>query len=85
MSVPLADVLKAVQLEAGKVYRCQVGDLQVEVRVERSVPDLLPAAFQESDVMLDPWTDFPELQNATLLDSEPADRLPPDVPQIPIE
>lgn len=85
MSTSLADVLRQVELEPGRVYRCQVGDLRVEVRVEKPVPDPAPAPLRESDVMLDPWTDLPTPQPITLLQAKPERLLLPDPPDLPID
>jgi hypothetical protein len=85
MSIPLADVLRQVELEPGRVYRCQVGDLRVEVRAKKPVPDLLPAPLHESDVMLDPWTDLPAPETVALLQAQPGPPLLPDLPEIPVD
>ncbi len=83
MNISLADVLRQVELQPGRVYHCQVGDLRVEVRVEKQVLDLLPAPLRESDVMLDPWTDLPAPGTVTLLQAESGPLLLPDIPDIP--
>ena len=59
MSLSLVEALGQVDLEAGRVYRCQVKGKLVELRVLE--PGELPnvSAFDESDVMLDPWVEFP--------------------------
>jgi len=85
MSISLADVLRQVELQPGRVYRCQVGDLRVEVRVERQIPDLLPAPLRQCDCMFDPWTDLPTPGTVTLLQAEPGCPLLPDVPDIPVD
>ena len=83
MSTSLESVLREAHLKPGRVYHCQVGDLHVEVRVEKQVPDLLPDTLSEADVMLDPWTDLPVPDNASLLQAEPGHLPLPDCPQIP--
>lgn len=60
MSMPLANALAQVDLEAGRVYRCEVKGRKVKVRVLEEVPaSMLPAPLVESDIMLDPWVEFP--------------------------
>ena len=85
MSISLADALRQVELQPGRVYRCQVRDLQVEVRVEKQVPDLLPLPLCESDVMLDPWTDLPVPEAVAVLQAAPGRPLYPDTPNIPVD
>ena len=85
MSMPLADALAQVDLEAGRVYRCEVKGRQVEVRVLEEVPaSMLPAPLVEADVMLDPWVEFP-LPSGTFKVLAKLDALPPDVPGMPPE
>lgn len=59
MGVSLAEALGQVDLEAGQVYRCQVKGHWIELRVLEP-HDVRPSAlFDESDVMLDAWAEFP--------------------------
>ena len=85
MSLSLEDALQQVDLEAGRTYQCRVGKLHVQVRVEENVPNLLPAPLDESDIMLDPWTDFPSPPGGTLLKVTRVVQLLPDVPEIPVD
>jgi hypothetical protein len=82
MSMPLADALAQVDLEAGRVYRCEVKGRKVEVRVLEGVPaPMLPASPVESDIMLEPWVEFP-LPSAFRVVAK-FGALPFDVPVIP--
>ena len=85
MSMPLADALAQVDLEAGRVYRCEVKGRKVEVRVlEDVLASMLPAPLIEADVTLDPWVEFP-LPSGTFKISATLGALPLDVPIIPAE
>jgi hypothetical protein len=55
----LAEALAQVHLEAGRTYDCEVNGQRVTVRV--GIPSSAePAArYDDSDVMIDPWTEFP--------------------------
>lgn len=83
MSISLADVLRQVDLQPGRVYRCQVGDLNVEVRVEKQPSNVAPAPLRPCDVMLDPWTDLPAPETVALVEAAPGRPPLPDPPQIP--
>ena len=84
MSMPLAEALAQVDLETGRVYRCKVQGRVIEVRVLEEVPtSMLPAPLVgESDIMLDPWTEFP-LPAGTFNVQAQLGALPLDVPIIP--
>jgi hypothetical protein len=85
MSMPLADALAQVDLEAGRVYRCEVKGRKVEVRVLQDTPtSMSPTPLVESDIMLDPWVEFP-LPSETFKVMAKLGSLPPDVPAIPAE
>jgi hypothetical protein len=85
MNMPLADALAQVDLEAGRIYRCEVKGRRVEVRVVDEVPaSMLPAPLLASDVMLDPWVEFP-LPSGTFKIMAKLGALPADVPEIPTE
>ena len=73
MGISLADALRQVELQAGRVYQCRIGGLSIEVRVEQTPNDLLPAPMAESDVMLDPWTDLPAPEAGCVLRAVPGD------------
>jgi hypothetical protein len=85
MNIPLADALAQVDLQAGRIYRCEVKGRQVEVRVLEEVPAaLLPAPLVESDIRLDPWVEFP-LPSGNFKVLATLGTLPVDVPAIPAE
>src|ERR1700730_15801289 len=85
MSMPLADALAQVDLEAGRVYRCEVKGRKIEVRVPEEVPaSMLPAPLVESDVMLAPWVELP-LPSGTFKVLATPGSLPLDVPAIPAQ
>jgi hypothetical protein len=86
MSLSLAEALQQVDLdfEVGRRYRCEVQGKVVELRVL----DQLPAGssgIDASDVMLDPWVEFPPPQSDRRIRVRlrPDARLPVDVPEIP--
>jgi hypothetical protein len=81
MSMPLADALAQVDLEAGRVYCCEVKGRKVEVRVLEEAPTSL---LVEADVMLDPWVEFP-LPSGTFKVQAKFGALPLDGPVIPAE
>jgi hypothetical protein len=86
MSIPLVEALQAVDLEAGKTYRCQVKGHWVEVRVLPTVPpELLPAPLDEADIMLDPWVELPRPQGSFRVQSKLGKPPLPDVPFIPAD
>ena len=85
MSTSLATALQEVELEAGRVYRCRVGRLHVEVRVEETTSDLLPTPLEASDVMLDPWTDLPTPQPVAVLTATAGPPVLPDLPELPVD
>jgi hypothetical protein len=83
MSLSLAEALGQVDLEAGRVYRCWVKDKWVELRVLG--PDEVPpvSIYDESDVMLDPWIEFPRPTSGITVRAEWGSLRFPDVPEIP--
>lgn len=83
MSISLTDALREVDLRGGRVYRCQVGRLRFEVRVEETTGQSVPVPLELSDVMLDPWTDLPAPQSIAILQATPAPPLLPDLPDLP--
>jgi hypothetical protein len=83
MSVPLAELLQSVDLEIGKVYRCEVKGRMVEVRVLPIPPELLPAPLVESDIMLEPWVELPTPQGGIRIQTKPGKVPLPDPPFIP--
>jgi hypothetical protein len=83
MSLSLVEALAQVDLESGRVYSCQVKGHWVELRVlgAAEVPSL--AAYDESDVMRDPWVEFPQPKSGILVTATPGSPPLPDVPEIP--
>ena len=80
MSISLAEALRQVDLRPGRVYQCQVGRFRVEVRVDETEPQLVPAPVNDSDIMLDPWTDLPAPRSTAIVQAEPHPPLIPDHP-----
>ena len=80
MSISLADALRQVDLQTGRVYQCQVGGLRVEVRVEETAGHVLPTPLESTDMMLDPWTDLPAPQPIAILQATPGPPVLPDLP-----
>ena len=92
MSVSLSEALRHVDLEPGEVYQCTIGHLWVEVRVGESVGRIAagatgsqPSPFDRSDLMLEPWTDFPSPPSVAKLTAKPGKPRLPDMPEIPTE
>lgn len=85
MSISLADALQQVDLQGGRVYECQIGRLRVEVRVEETVPQSLPAPLKPDDIMLDPWADLPGPHSAAVLQAVPGSPVLPDLPDLPTD
>jgi hypothetical protein len=83
MSLSLVDALQQVDLEAGRIYQCRVGQLRIQVRVEEIACELLPAPLEPADVMLDPWTDLPAPQAVAFMDVALVAPVLPDAPLIP--
>jgi hypothetical protein len=84
MTIALADALAQVELEVGRIYRCEVKGRKVEVRVLEETPAaLLPAPPVESDVRLEPWVEFPLPSGTFNVLAKPGALPPPDVPEIP--
>jgi hypothetical protein len=82
MGVSLAEALGQVDLEAGQVYRCQVRGHWVELRVLDPV-DVCPSSWDASDVMLDPWAEFPLPAPSITVVGKIGPFPPPDAPEIP--
>jgi hypothetical protein len=82
MGLSLAEALGQVDLEAGQVYRCQVKGRWIELRVLDQV-GLCPARLDESDVMLDPWAEFPVPASGIAVVGEFGPFPTPDIPEIP--
>ncbi len=83
MSLSLVEALGQVDLEAGRVYRCQVNGKVVELRMLEA-SELPPiSAYDESDVMLDPWVEFPAPAAHFTVIARPGPTPLPDPPEIP--
>ncbi len=85
MSISLADALRQVDLRGGEVYQCQVGRFRVEVRVDETVPQWIPDPLETSDVMLDPWADFPAAPSQGVVQATPGPPVLPDCPDLPMD
>jgi hypothetical protein len=83
MSLSLVEAPGQVDLEAGRVYRCQVKDKLVEIRVLMTGQPQPSTLFDESDVMLDPWVEFPRPTSLFTVKGELGPMPLPDVPEIP--
>ena len=85
MSLTLAEALGQVDLEAGRVYRCQVKGRWLEVRV-LGPGEMQPSTrYDESDVMLDPWVEFPQPTSEIVVRTKHGSLPMPDVPEIPAD
>ena len=85
MSVSLAEALKDVELHERQVYHCLVNGQRVEVRVLGPKGVTQPARFDESDVMLDPWIEFPLPKPTSCVEGVMGKAQLPDRPQIPTD
>lgn len=85
MSTALATALQHVDLRDGQVYRCQVKDMWVELRVVRLPKGIVPTPLAPGDVMLDPWTDLPTPEPSSLLRPQSGIAPLPDVPDLPLD
>jgi hypothetical protein len=82
MSMSLAEALSQVDLETGKTYRCNIKGYVVLVKVLDPLGPTRPVEIDESDLMLEAWTDFPPLEPTFSAPLTPG-TLPLDVPDIP--
>jgi len=85
MSLTLVEALGQVDLEEGQVYRCQVKGHWVELRVLGPAEVQPSAGYDESDVMLDPWVEFPLPPPIACIKATYGPMPLPDVPEIPID
>lgn len=83
MSLSLVEALGQVDLEAGRVYRCYVNGRWIELRVLEPTQVQPVSVFDESDVMLDPWVEFPRPTSKINLQAKPGKLPLPDAPEIP--
>ncbi len=56
MAISVVEALQAVELENGCIYRCQVKDYWVELRVLGRVAE--PLGIPEDDIMHDAWREL---------------------------
>jgi hypothetical protein len=85
MSISLVEALGQLELEAGRVYRCRVKGHWVELRVLEKAQVELSTIYDDSDVMLDPWVEFPTPKPLLSVKGEFGPAPLPDVPEIPHE
>lgn len=83
MSIALADALKDVQLEVGRTYRCEVRGLKIEVQV--FAKPQIATGLSPDDVMLDLWCELPRPKAFQTVSVRRVDRLPFDIPEIPVD
>ena len=82
MSLTLAEALGQVDLEAGREYRCEVNGRWVVLRVLEPSEVRPVSVYDESDVMLDPWVEFPQPTSGILVRATPGSVPLPDAPEI---
>jgi hypothetical protein len=85
VKLSLVETLGQVDLEAGRVYRCQVKGHWVELRVLEPAEVRPVSVYDESDVMLDSWVEFPQPTSGIVLHAKPGSLPLPDVPEIPTD
>ena len=74
-----------MDLEVGRVYRFKVKDQWVELRV-LDPSEVRPVSVDdESDVMLDPWVEFPQPTSGIIVRATPGSVPLPDPPEIPAD
>jgi hypothetical protein len=83
MSLSLVEALGQVALEPGQVYRCEVNGQWIELRVLGPSEMRPVSVYEESDVMLDPWVEFPQPTSGIVVRARPGAVPLPDVPEIP--
>ncbi len=84
MSISLEEALAQVELEPGRTYSCKVNGHRVTLRVLSELPpEMLPAPLVESDIMLEPWVEFPFPKGGIILRAKPGKMPLPDPPIIP--
>ena len=83
MPIALADALAQVELEPGKIYRCQVNGRWVELRVLDAGPAGLAKPYSAVDVMLDPWVELARPAATVTVQAQRGKPLPFDRPDIP--
>ena len=80
MSLSLAEALRLVDLQPGRIYHAKVNGFTVEVRVL----DETPTPEVAEQVMLRPWVDFPFTPSLTV-HVRPGALPLPDPPVIPTD
>jgi hypothetical protein len=83
MNLSLAEALAQTELEAGRVYRCEVNGQLVELRVLGPASKKPVSAWDEPDVMLDPWIELPNPTPLFTVTGEFGPVPLPDPPEIP--
>jgi hypothetical protein len=83
MSLSLSEALAQTKLEAGRIYRCEVKGQLVELRVLGPASKQPVSAYDESDVMLDPWIELPRPTPLFTVTGEFGPVPLPDRPEIP--
>jgi hypothetical protein len=79
MSLSLAEALEQVDLQPGRTYRASVKRWTVEVRVLGDGPT--PTLAEQ--VMLQPWTWFPDAPGGKIVQATPGPITLPDMPLLP--
>lgn len=85
MGVSLVEALAQVDLKPGRVYSCHVNGHWIKVHVLDSAGGPAPCQYDESDVMLDPWVEFPLPMSTIRVRAKPGAMPLPDVPTIPAD
>ena len=85
MSLSLVEALGQVDLETGRVYRCKVNGQWVELHVLGPSEPQPVSVYDESDVMFDPWVEFPQPTSGIVVHATPGSVPLPDVPEIPTD
>ncbi len=83
MATSIAEALHNVELESGRIYRCQVKEFWVELRVLGPATEPSETMIPESDIRLDAWTELPAPsggRTVTLRKGPPDLPDPPDIP-----
>jgi hypothetical protein len=83
MSLSLVEALGQVDLEPGRVYHCHVKGRWVELRVLEAEHVPPSTRYDESDLMLDPWVEFPQPTPKFSVKGEFGTPPLPDPPELP--
>ena len=85
MATSIAEALQNVELESGRIYRCQVKEFWVELRVLGPMAEPRPCMIPESDIRLEPWVELPEPSGGVAVTMHLGPPDPPDIPDIPAD